>query len=487
MSDRPHVRFSEFEADLRSGELWHRGDFVHIQEKPFLVLAALLERPGAVVTRDELRERLWGRDTFVDFEAGLNTAVYKLREALSDPAEAPRLVETLPKKGYRLMVPVQRSSPAAAEETAGRRTRPARAASRWPTFLALAAVLVATAGGSRIKSASPGDHTSADASAREAFLKGQYLLAQGGTDRAKDAVAFLEQATTLDPGFAAAQAALADALYRLPGPRDQAVRRARAAAERAVALEPGLAEAHHRLAVIHLYEEWDWPAAAAAFERALASDPRSSQIHQSYAGYFSLLGRHDRALAEMQRAIELDPVSVAINADAGWYYFVARRYDEAIAQSQRALELEPRHAGAHFYMVLAHLAKGEREPARAWALRYLDVLGAPEEVKRRAARSDATAGLTRFWEWRLSQAQARDARGTPAPSELALAYAALGDQERAIAELQRAFALHSGWLLPFLRVYPPLDGLRSDSRFQALERSLRFPDARQAPDRRSGG
>lgn len=100
------LRFADFEADLRTGELWRRGERVRIQDLPFRLLAALLERPGELVTRAELGQKLWGGDTFVEFDAGLNTAVAKLREALGDSAESPRLLETVPKRGYRLLVPV---------------------------------------------------------------------------------------------------------------------------------------------------------------------------------------------------------------------------------------------------------------------------------------------------------------------------------------------------------------------------------------------
>jgi DNA-binding winged helix-turn-helix (wHTH) protein len=97
------IRFAEYEADLRSGELLRQGHRLKLQEKPFQVLAALLARPGELVTRDELRESLWPADTFVDFEHGLNTAVNKVREALRDSASNPRFIETLPRRGYRFV------------------------------------------------------------------------------------------------------------------------------------------------------------------------------------------------------------------------------------------------------------------------------------------------------------------------------------------------------------------------------------------------
>lgn len=101
------VRFGVFYADLRTGELRKQGVPIRLQEKPFQLLLALLEHPGDVVTRDELQRRLWGDQTFVDFDRSLNIAVAKLRSALGDSAESPRFIETLPRRGYRFIAPIE--------------------------------------------------------------------------------------------------------------------------------------------------------------------------------------------------------------------------------------------------------------------------------------------------------------------------------------------------------------------------------------------
>ena len=108
------VRFDRYEADLRAEELYKAGRKIRLQVQPFHVLAILLEQPGEVVTRKELRERLWPADTFVDFEHSLNTAIKKLRQALGDDKKKPHFIETLPKRGYRFLVDVKR--PAALNE-----------------------------------------------------------------------------------------------------------------------------------------------------------------------------------------------------------------------------------------------------------------------------------------------------------------------------------------------------------------------------------
>src|SRR5215469_624597 len=110
------VRFALFEMDLRSGELRKQGVKVSLQDQPFQVLALLVQRAGEVVTREELRHKLWPADTFVDFEDGLNTTIKKIRTALGDSAESPRFIETHPRRGYRFIVPVQPSGGAASRE-----------------------------------------------------------------------------------------------------------------------------------------------------------------------------------------------------------------------------------------------------------------------------------------------------------------------------------------------------------------------------------
>jgi DNA-binding winged helix-turn-helix (wHTH) protein len=102
------IRFGSYEVEPRSGELRKEGTKVRLREQCFEVLALLLERPGEVVTREELRNRLWPEDVYVDFDNGLNTAVARIREALGDSAERPRFIETLPRRGYRFIAPVDR-------------------------------------------------------------------------------------------------------------------------------------------------------------------------------------------------------------------------------------------------------------------------------------------------------------------------------------------------------------------------------------------
>src|ERR1700724_3303043 len=108
-SDR--LRFGAYETDLHTGELWKHGTRVKLVGQPFEILAALVRRPGQLVTREEIRTRLWPGDTFVDFNHGLNAAVNKLRDVLCDSADTPKYIETLPRRGYRFVAPVESVTP----------------------------------------------------------------------------------------------------------------------------------------------------------------------------------------------------------------------------------------------------------------------------------------------------------------------------------------------------------------------------------------
>ena len=124
------VRFGIFDADLQTGELHKNGVRVPLQGQPFQVCAILLSHAGELVTREELRQKVWPEDTFVDFDQALNTAITKIRTALGDEPDNPRFVETLPRRGYRFIGPVESSQAPSPSAPTGRFER-LRAKARW--------------------------------------------------------------------------------------------------------------------------------------------------------------------------------------------------------------------------------------------------------------------------------------------------------------------------------------------------------------------
>ncbi len=132
MGEGRRYRFGVFEADAGTGELWRKGVRVRVHAQPFAVLCLLLERPGEVLTREQISRELWPEGTFVDYEHGVNSAVNRLREALGDRAASPRYVETLARRGYRFVAPVERVGAVAAEKLANGEMRVSHAESeRW--------------------------------------------------------------------------------------------------------------------------------------------------------------------------------------------------------------------------------------------------------------------------------------------------------------------------------------------------------------------
>ena len=139
-SNGRRVRFGAFEADLQSGELRKSGTKIRLQDQPFRVLALLLLRSGEVVSREELRSEIWPDDTFVDFDHSLNTAINKIREALGDSASHPRFVETIPRRGYRCVYPMERPATVTSGNTDTPRRRLTRSSVLVPALVLLAGV-----------------------------------------------------------------------------------------------------------------------------------------------------------------------------------------------------------------------------------------------------------------------------------------------------------------------------------------------------------
>jgi TolB-like protein/DNA-binding winged helix-turn-helix (wHTH) protein/Flp pilus assembly protein TadD len=159
----PALRVGDFELDVQSGELRKPDQTVRLSDQPLQVLLLLLERPGEVVTREQLQQRLWPAETFVDFDTGLNNAVKKLRDALGDSADKPRFVETLPRRGYRLIAPIQAEAGGEPAPDASRTTAPAR---KWIWAGLLAVVIVSAAILAVMRRRVPAERTTTAAPAR---------------------------------------------------------------------------------------------------------------------------------------------------------------------------------------------------------------------------------------------------------------------------------------------------------------------------------
>jgi eukaryotic-like serine/threonine-protein kinase len=316
---------------------------------------------------------------------------------------------------------------------------------------------------------------SVDPAAYDAYLRGRHHFWKLNEADLKEAIAHLERAIQIAPRYAAAYALLSQAWSErgvwgaLPYGETEAEQRA--AAQKAIELDSSLAEAHTAMAHVKAGRDWDWAGAEREYRRALELDPGSLETHHLYAVLLMAVGRHADAIAEMERAEALDPVSSAIQSTFGRVLYRARRYQEAIAHLQRAVELDRYNFGAYGRLADVYEQLGELDEAIALNHKADDLRGRSiaGRYSPALARLLALSGRRREALAMIERAKA-EPMASAAVQGLALAYAALGDNDQAFAWLNRAVDQRT--LVIFIKTEPKLDSLRGDPRWPALLRRL---------------
>ncbi len=458
------LRFGRFEIDLEAQELRRSGQRVKLQPRPFRILALLASRSGSLVTRQEIRQHVWGSDTWVDFDHNVSFCLHQIRVALNDRGPTPRFVETLPRRGYRFLTPVERGAAIPAGEGKLSPLHPgSRRGQRWAAAAALVLLTVGVAVGWEQARPAAAVPTSA---AQAAYLKGLYLR-KSGSARLEDAARAFEDAVRLDPARAEAHAALAEAYVEIA---DLGLRPARATlalaedqAREALRLDPSRATAHVALGTARLAGAWDWEGARASFARALALDDRLVAAHASWAAYLSARGDHAGAIAAIRRAQALDPVCLLVRGDAGWYYYCARRFGDAATEWRKAVAIDPGQAGGHERLVRAYRHAGRIDEA----------LEAARETMRLAGVADVQrVDLTLFSKGTARWLQTSPAPGPDALERRAALHASVGERGRALEALETACDRRSRFLLRYLAADPDFDVLRGDPRYRSLLRRV---------------
>ncbi len=317
---------------------------------------------------------------------------------------------------------------------------------------------------------------SLDPQAYENYLKARHFWSRRTPETLEKAIDLLQQAIARDPGYARAHAALADCfvirfIYSQASGAD-ALRQARAEAQRALELDPSLGEAHATLAYSYLYD-WDFQKAEAEFQNSIRLTPRYATAHQWYGEFLRFVNRQQEAIAESNRALEIDPLSPIINVEAAMPYYYLGEYDRAIAQLRRTIDLDPYFASAHGHLAVILDAKGMYQEALQECL-AAKALGDAYWIEDNLSLIYAHLGRTEDAR-KILQNFTRNPAGGRQPHVPAELYLALGDRERALSELERAFTEHDP-LLVGLRVSPNFKSLRSDPRFQQLLRGIGFRD-----------
>ena len=309
--------------------------------------------------------------------------------------------------------------------------------------------------------------------AYDLYLKGQYFFNKRTATGLKEAIGYFQEAVAKDPSYARAYAGLADSYALMGGytgrPQSEFTPKARVAALRALQIDANLPEAHTALALIVQTYDWDWETAQKEFQRTIALNPNYATAHHWYAEHLMWRGQFEEALQESERARQLDPLSLIIAADNGAILYFSRQYDRAIEKWRSVLELDPD-------FIRAHLIKG----AYAEKGMFAEALADGERLRPKDAPAD-------YWAWRAyiegragHAADARQAmdellnlnRQQPVdPMIIANGYVGVGDNNQALAWLEKAYAQHSNELVS-LKVSPVYDVLRGEPQFQDLIRRV---------------
>ena len=309
--------------------------------------------------------------------------------------------------------------------------------------------------------------------AHEAYLKGRYYLEKWSPDGAKKAEEYFRQAVAQDPNYGPAYAGLAETYtWGVPGlSPEEGAARAKAAALKALASDDTLGEAHASLAIVYLQSDWDFPAAEREFKKAVELNPNYGPAHHWYSHLLLSMGRFDESLTESQRFVELDPLSPAPHLHLGLHYLIARQYDECIRQELKTLQMDPNYILAHSQLGQAYLFKGMYAEALRELEKARELSGGDKTNTARLAHAYGVAGRKDEARKLLQELLSTPGHGQEIPGGVAIVYLGLGENEKALEWLLKAYEKQPYWSAD-LKVDPLFDPLRSDPRFQALLRRL---------------
>jgi len=461
------VRFETFRLDLDTGDLLGADGPVDLQPLPARVLALLAANPGRIVTREEIKQHIWAQTTFAADQA-LNTCIRQIRLALGDSAAEPRIVATVPRRGYRFVAAVGPITGPPAPVTDRRSSPPLggrRPSSR--NVLALVAVLAVAVAfgmeqlpGSRSDTdGAPGIYTAATLppALRVEYLKARELLAGSDTAAWRAAAASFDIVREREPEFLLATAGAGHAALRLGE-----YERAAGLAAWTLATDSLNGEAHMILG-LSLLQRDDRKAARVALDRARSLAPELVPTYTGLAVLAALDGRLDAAYSLAETSVAVDPISAITLGDAGYVALWAGRPERAIEWCGHAVDLRPDWPMPRYCLLDAYHALDRPEAERDQAVEIMRRLAEPAVV-REVADQSAAEGLRRYRAW---QVRRLDPDGREPPERaIPLAFLSMqdGDAETARRLLEIAAKVHPERLAMAL-LDPVFEPLRDDLRW----------------------
>lgn len=309
--------------------------------------------------------------------------------------------------------------------------------------------------------------------AYQLLLKARFHAGRSTGDGQQKAVEYAEQALMLEPNYAQAYAVLSVAYGRLGYegalPASEAFPKAKSAALRALQIDDSLASAHRALGYVKYQYEWDWAGAERECRRAVELDPSDPGAHLNHAYSLAITGRVAEALGEAKRADSLDPLDPVNSHAVAWFSYLSRRYDEALNKWKTIRAAAPDFVLARQYPPFALARKGMHEEAIREYKEYLDWAGLYPGNDPMLAYLYALAGRKEEARKLLQIVKRSDAN----PVLIATAYAGLGDNDQAVAWLEKAYQQRHPYLV-WIKSSIDFDSLRRDPRFQNLERRMRL-------------
>jgi len=468
-------RFADFELRTLPYELMRDGESVDLAPQPLRLLELLVRHPGELVSREKIRQALWGEDTHVDFDRGINFNIRQIRRELGDDPHRPRFVETVPRSGYRFIAAAHAGAASAATTTARSLLEESsldlpvaqplpRGVARgwwlWPLaatlFLALLLSLFWALPAAQQPEISVSELEMADEpNDRRDYVRGRLLLDKNNPPARREVLRAFGRAVEQDPAWAPARAGLARAHLH-----QDHFEEARKAAAAALQLDPFQPEARYVRAVLRFGLDLRWEEAEEDLLVALRAEDDIPEAHVLYAVLLSAMGRGGEATNLLEEAVDRLPLDATVVQGLALSLFLERRYPATIQWARRGLELAPGSFLLYRILINSLAFEGRQEEVRVAANQYLEPYGwSPYIVK--------TMG---DW-WRINLENARLSKPGPFATYHATRASwllALGRQDEAMEELEQACADKCVLDLALLSVDPRFDPLRRDPRFHEV-------------------
>ena len=313
------------------------------------------------------------------------------------------------------------------------------------------------------------------AEAYQLYLHGRYFFFKFTPADHKRATEYFNQALAKDPNYARAHAGLSDTLgassvasWVVP---TEGYPKAMAAAQKAVALDDNLAEAHSTLGAITMFYQLDWAKAEREYKRAIELNPNHTDTYELYSYLLSATGRLSEAIDVIKRGLAVDPLSLPLLDDTGQAYYWARRYDEALQHYRKSIDIDANHPGAYSGVGVVYEQKGMYKEAIEAFQRAIDSTERTSNLLGLLGHAYAVSGKRGEALKILDELKQMEKVKYVSPYDLAVLYTGLGEKDKAIEQLNKAYEQRAGWVL-MLKTEPLFDPLRSDARFAALVQRL---------------